>query len=131
MSTYYVALWPHIERETRAAREARRRNDVRLAWYHLERAHILSQPSARHHTRIHALMFVTALWITDVRELAGQVVRILVAGIGSLLGRFPVGNTGRARVPVNEPMEIPEDLKTILAEVERAHRSNTEPHASL
>jgi hypothetical protein len=122
MSTYYSLLRPHIERETLAARDARRRNDKKLVWHHLERAHILSQPSARHHTRIHALMIVTALWVTDVRELAGQLLRILVAGFGSLIGRYPVGNTGRARVPINEPMRIPDDLKTILDDVERAHR---------
>jgi hypothetical protein len=125
MSSYYSLLRHHIDRETLAARAARRRKDSALVWHHLERAHILSQPSARHHTRIHALMIVTALWITDVRELAGQVLRILVAGIGSLLGRYPVGNTGRARVPINQPMPIPVDLQQILDEVEQRHRANT------
>lgn len=98
MSTYYSLLRPHVERETHAARATTSFKDVTLVWHHLERAHVLSQPSARHHTRVHALMILTAFWITDVRELAGQLVRFLVAGFGSLMGRYPVGNTGRARV---------------------------------
>jgi hypothetical protein len=33
---------------------------------------------------------------------------------GSLTGRYPVGNTGRARVPATQPMPIREDLADLL-----------------
>ena len=45
----------------------------------------------------------------------GQVIRLLVAAPGSALGRYPEGNTGRARVPLTQPMPIPDDLADILA----------------
>jgi len=109
-------LRPHVLTELEAARAARRRDDRVAIWRHLERAHILSQPSARLHTRVHWSMIVTALWVMDLRELLGQLVRISVAGVGSLVGRYPVGNTGRARVPISQPMPIPEDLCEILAQ---------------
>lgn len=77
-----------------------------------------SQPSARLHTLVHAVMLITALWLLDLRELWGQLVRLSVAGIGSLLGRYPVGNTGRARVPIARPMPIAADLRATLDAVE-------------
>ncbi len=120
MTRTYSLLAPHIVRELTAARAARRQNDPATVWSHLERAHVLSQPSALHHTHVHWLMLLTALRFTDPRELLGQVLRIAVAGVGSLLGRYPLGNTGRARVHISRPMPISPDLQTILDDVERA-----------
>lgn len=60
-------------------------------------------------------MFVTAIVQGDVREVHGQLSRIAVAGPGSLSGRYPAGNTGRARVPATLPMPIRSDLVEILA----------------
>lgn len=108
-------LRPHVEAELAASRATR---GSAQSWSHLERAHVLSQPSARLHTRVHVAMFIAAMAALDLREVFGQVVRILVAGIGSWLGRYPVGNTGRARVPISQPLPIPQDLRAILEHVE-------------
>ena len=111
---HYTTLRPHVATELTAARAARRAGDDGLTWSHLERAHILSQPSARLHMRVHVAMLFVAVAVLDVRELFGQLVRLAVAGLGSLLGRYPIGNTGRARAPINQPMPIPPDLQAIL-----------------
>jgi hypothetical protein len=102
--------------EMRAARTAHGRTDDAEEWKHLERAHILSQPSAWLHIRTHGAMFVAALRRRDRHEILGQVFRLLVAGPGSLTGRYPVGNTGGASVNAFKPMPIPEDLRVILGE---------------
>jgi hypothetical protein len=115
MSSIAHRLRPHVGRELAHAADARRRADHAAAWRHLERAHILAQPAAWLHTRVHLAMLVLALRTRDLRELRGQLVRLAVAGVGSLLGRFPVGNTGRARVPLTRPMPIPDDLQRVLA----------------
>jgi hypothetical protein len=99
-----------------AARSARRDGDIESAWHHLERAHILSQPWALAHVRVHAVMLSTAVEGRDVRETFGQVVRLVVAGPGSLSGRFPEGNSGRSRVSMFAPMPIPSDLQRILSD---------------
>ncbi|MFR9751446.1 DUF3703 domain-containing protein [Nocardia sp. 004] len=83
-------------------------------WAHLERAHILSQPDPWLHTRNHVAMFVFAVRQRDRREAFGQVVRIIVAAPGSLSGRYPTGNTGRARVGILQSMPIPDDLAVLL-----------------
>jgi hypothetical protein len=102
-----------------AARAARGDGDARREWSHLERAHILSQPMAGAHVRTHAAMLGAAVRRRDRREIVGQVFRIVVAGPGSLMGRYPVGNTGGADVSAFKPMDIPSDLRAFLDDAER------------
>ncbi|MDA2962119.1 MAG: DUF3703 domain-containing protein [Actinomycetota bacterium] len=96
------------------AREAWMFKDFDRCWSLLEDAHVLSQPWALMHVRVHGSMFVAAIVQRDVREVRGQLSRIAVAGPGSLSGRYPTGNTGRARVPATQPMPIRSDLVEIL-----------------
>ena len=96
------------------AREARMFKDFDRCWTLLEDAHVLSQPWAWMHVRVHGSMFVTAVVQRDVREVRGQLSRIAVAGPGSLSGRYPTGNTGRARVPATQPMPIAGELAEVL-----------------
>ncbi|MCU1377059.1 MAG: hypothetical protein JWN29_42 [Acidimicrobiales bacterium] len=83
-------------------------------WTALERAHILSQPWVRPHVRAHVAMLGVAWRERDRREVTGQIVRLVVAGPGSATGRYPVGNSGRARVPATLPMPLPDDLAALL-----------------
>ena len=84
-------------------------------WFHLERAHILSQPWAWPHTKVHAVMLRQALGDRDVREAMGQVIRIGVAAPGSLVGKYPAVNTGRTAVGLTTIAELPADLEAILS----------------
>ncbi|HEX7096136.1 MAG TPA: DUF3703 domain-containing protein, partial [Acidimicrobiales bacterium] len=104
----------HIAADRRAARVARRAGDIAEAWRLLERTHILSQPWAWLHIRAHLDMLWLALRTRDRREIKGQLVRVAVAGPGSALGRYPLGNTGRAIVPATLPMPVPDDLAELL-----------------
>ena len=89
--------------------------DTAAFWRAAERAHILSQPWPWPHTYAHAAMLRRALKERDRVEALGQLVRLLIAGPGSALGRYPAGNTGRARVKLTQPMPMPGDLAEILA----------------
>ncbi|MEU0566042.1 DUF3703 domain-containing protein [Nonomuraea sp. NPDC005983] len=97
--------------EMRAAKTA---TDPAARWRHLERAHIISQPWPWPHTANHLAMFALAVRQRDRREAFGQVIRIIVAAPGSALGRYPEGNTGRARVGLTQPMPVPDDLAALL-----------------
>jgi hypothetical protein len=101
--------------ERALARQARSTRDRAGEWVHLERAHILSQPLAAAHIRTHLAMLDYAIRFHDRHEIAGQLVRLLVAGPGSALGRYPVGNTGGVNVSAITPMPIPADLQAVLA----------------
>lgn len=85
-------------------------------WLHLERAHIVSQPYPWLHTRNHASMLYLAVRQRDRREALGQLIRVIVAAPGSLTGRYPPGNTGRAAVGLLAPMAIPADLLAELSD---------------
>ncbi|PPJ27842.1 hypothetical protein C5E45_16280 [Nocardia nova] len=100
------------QREMSAARTA---VDLQQRWAHLERAHIVSQPCPWLHTHNHIAMFAQAVAQRDRREALGQIVRIIVASPGSLAGKAPQGNTGRAAVGLRTPMPVPADLASDIA----------------
>jgi hypothetical protein len=100
--------------ERAAATQARHDKDPAREWTHLERAHILSQPMPGPHVRTHCAMLGSAWRRRDRHEIGGQLIRLLVAGPGSMTGRYPVGNTGGANVSALQPMAIPEDLAALL-----------------
>ncbi len=75
-------------------------------WEGLEEAHVLSQPFAWLHIRTHAAMFWLAIRTRDSREIRGQAIRLVLAGPGSLTGRYPEGNSGRSNVSMFEPMPV-------------------------
>ena len=93
---------------------ATRAGDDNAAWALLEEAHILSQPWPVQHVRVHVQMLGLALRRRLPREIVGQTFRLIVAGPGSLTGRYPEGNTGRADVSAFEPMPVPDDLRAVL-----------------
>jgi Protein of unknown function (DUF3703) len=114
MTTGSAVLLQAWSDERKAAASARGRGDLPGEWGHLERAHVLSQPMAVPHVRTHLAMISCGFRRHDAREVVGQVLRVMVAGPGSLTGRYPVGNTGGADVSAFLPMPIPEDLRALL-----------------
>jgi hypothetical protein len=106
--------------EIRGARAARTAGADTSEWRHLERAHIISQPSVQLHVRSHVHMLGFAIRHPDGRELVGQLLRLAVAAPASATRRYPAGNTGGANVPATRPMEIPEDLRSLLAPYQKA-----------
>lgn len=105
-----------LEHELSCAKNHEEAQDYSRAFGHLERAHVLSQPYAWPHVRVHLQMLAFAWRRRDAHELLGQLTRTLLAGPGSWLGRAPLGNTGGANVGMFEPMAVPEDLQRILDE---------------
>ena len=93
---------------------ARLANDAATAWSALERAHILSQPLLALHMATHLEMLKYAAVMHDGTEFIGQLIRLALAPFGSLTGRIPFGNTGRANVSAFKPMPVPDDLRAIL-----------------
>ena len=104
----------HVSERLALAKRAVREDDLAMAWAMLEDAHVLSQPMALPHVRVHVAMLALGTRTGDLRETAGQLMRMIVAAPGTWLGRYPVGNTGRARVRASESMPIRNDLQRIL-----------------
>jgi hypothetical protein len=113
MAKQALSLSDHVSDELALARLCA---DPHQAFAHLERAHILSQYSTRDHVRVHRAMLRWAAAQGDVREFAGQVLRILGAATKTAVGLIPAGNTGGANVSAFRPMPLPADLAQIIAQ---------------
>lgn len=105
---------PFYEKEINDCNKFTEQRDFISAMNSLERAHILAQYFPVAHTIVHWKMLVLGFKTKNSKEIIAQIVRILVAGIGSVTGRIPVGNLGSARIPIFQFMEIPDDLKKII-----------------
>jgi hypothetical protein len=101
------------EREVQRIDEALKAADFETAFRHLERAHVLAQKVTSRHTLIHWWMLVASFQRGDLREVAGQVPRILAAILFSRVW-VPRGNNGRARVSAFAPMPVPDDLQHLV-----------------
>ncbi len=108
------ALRPFYLNELAKAEASINRGHYLISWRHLERAHILGQPYPLEHTTVHWKMFLLGLKLKNVKEVIGQIPRLLLGGVKSFVGHIPVGNTGGANVPPLQPMEIPADLQEII-----------------
>ncbi len=111
-----------ISAERRHYRAARAARDLQAAWTALERIHIVAQPFVGLHLMSHWQMLLFASALRDWREVAGQLLRIALVPLGSLTGRRPVGNTGRARVSAFRSMPIAPDLTTLISQRDKAAR---------
>lgn len=68
----------------------------------LEKAHLLSQPYALPHLRVHWEMFKLAIRFREIKEVFGQILRLILAMPGSWLGRAPRGNIGSTKMGIFE-----------------------------
>lgn len=115
-----VLVREHVADLRREAGRSERTGDIEAAWLYLADAHVLSQPWARTHVAVHGSMLGLGWRTRAIREIVGQVGRLVVAGPASLIGRFPTGNSGRANVSAFEPAPLREDLAAILARTDNA-----------
>jgi len=99
--------------ELTLGRQAFDNKDLIKSFYHLERAHILGQPHYWRHLKSHYWMLRLGIRKSDIKEIFGQFIRI-IGSAGSLLGKYPEGNTGGANVSPFKTMPIPDDLKAYL-----------------
>ncbi len=109
-----LSLDEYIELEIVSAGELSAAGDSEGAFRHLERAHVLGQASTYQHTRIHWLMLKHGVGQRDLKEIAGQILRIGGAATKTPLGIYPKGNTGGSNVYFFKRMPVPADLQQIL-----------------
>jgi Protein of unknown function (DUF3703) len=117
MSPFSRNIEPAFRREIDKSKRA---SDARAEFAHLERAHVLGQASTALHVAAHLRMAAWAMRERNLRELRGQLLRIVGAATKTALGWIPSGNTGGANVSPFKPLPIPADLA---AEIESARRA--------
>lgn len=103
-----------FKKEIKISRELIEKQILEEAFYHLERAHVLGQRYVIPHTQTHFLMLKVGLLRKDFKEVFGQLFRIPLGVLGSLIGVVPTGNTGGSKVSAFLKMEISPDLRKIM-----------------
>jgi len=116
VSTFGRRIRPYVKSEILAAYQAEARGQPDAAFSHLERAHILGQPSTVEHVRVHWHMFLWGIRQRDARECLGQLLRIVGAAIGTAIGLVPQGNTGGTNAIPFKSMPIPPELAALIEE---------------
>lgn len=114
MPSYAVRIRPYVDTELEAASRAEADGDASQSFRHLERAHVLGQPSTVQHVRVHWQMLRWGWRQGQAREVLGQMTRIVGAATKTAFGMVPTGNTGGSNVSPIKPMPVPEDLAAII-----------------
>ncbi len=89
------------------------KKDFATAWNHLERAHVIGQKYPYQHSLVHYKMLLFGFKIKNIKEIFGQITRLLFGGVKSFVGKIPVGNTGGSNVHPLKPMPISVELQEI------------------
>lgn len=90
--------------------------NLKNAWNHLERAHIIGQRYPYSHSFVHWKMLQFGFKIKSRKEVIGQIPRLIFGGIKSFVGKIPIGNPGGANVPPLKSFPIEKDIQDIFAE---------------
>jgi hypothetical protein len=114
MTTFALRIKPCVQAELDAAASNESLGHFHTAFQHLERAHVLAQPTTGEHARVHWRMFRFAVRNRMTGEAFGQAWRIVTAAIFTAFGLVPEGNTGGTNVSGFRRMPVPQDLRTII-----------------
>lgn len=114
-SSFDSRIRSSVEAELVAAKVADRAGDPLTGFEHLERAHVLGQRSTLHHVHVHVLMLMWGIRRNDLREVMGQILRVIGAASMTWTGLVPQGNTGGANVGAFRTTAIADDLASLIA----------------
>lgn len=114
MTTLPTRIRRSVQAELDAAASAEAQGHLSTAFRHLERAHVIGQPSTVEHVRVHWRMFRFALRNRRPGEAYGQAWRLAAATVFTPVGLVPTGNTGGADVSGIRRMAIPKDLQAVI-----------------
>jgi hypothetical protein len=92
--------------------------DRKKAFSILEDAHVIGQQSTFFHCLVHYKMLRHGLRYHDVREVFGQIVRLVGAFTKTAIGLVPIGNTGGANVSPFKRLPVSKDNQVILDEID-------------
>lgn len=107
------ALKPSYQAALHAAEQQFQAAAKGHAWQHLERAHLIGQAYPYEHSRAHWKMLLFGFKTKNIREIIGQIPRLLPGGVKSFVGKIPEGNTGGVNVPPFKPLALPEDIREL------------------
>ncbi len=126
-SRYSQRVAPFMKQELEQARRAKDDGRPDQEFLHLERAHVLGQASTYWHVSVHLAMLTWGVHNRDLREVLGQMFRVVGAATKTMVGLIPHGNTGGASVSPFQPMPIAPDLAALIQRAQQDGHTNQPP----
>ena len=114
MSRFGRNIAPFVSAELSRAHDAHSDGLAYLAFFHLERAHVLGQASTCLHLRVHLRMLRWGWQQRRCGEVMGQLLRLVGALSMTAVGLVPQGNTGGSDVSPFKPMPVPPELSAMI-----------------
>lgn len=96
--------------QIKLGKEALKNNNFEISFYHFENAHILGQKNITRHTISHYWMLIFGIKSKSIKEIIGQIVRIIASLLFTLIW-VPEGNTGGANISPIKIIPIRKELK--------------------
>ena len=122
MSNFSHNIAPYIKTEMTRSYRAQKKGDSAAEFRHLENAHVLGQESTYWHVKVHYLMLLWALRQRDIKEIIGQLVRIVGAACLTAIDGVPIGNTGGSNVHSLKVMPISAEHAEIILKIKALSR---------
>ncbi|WP_299874302.1 DUF3703 domain-containing protein [uncultured Cocleimonas sp.] len=111
---YSKKIAPYVKTELELAANASKAGNIELEFQYLENAHVLGQASTYWHIKVHVLMMFWAVRNLKLKEIIGQVFRIVGASTKTVFGLVPQGNTGGTNVNPFKSMPIKPEHQLII-----------------
>ena len=108
-----ASLQPFFKEALQHYAVAMKEKDLHKAWSSLEKAHVIGQMYPYAHSLVHWKMLVFGCRIKSLKEVLGQIPRLLLGGVKSFVGTVPVGNTGGANIPPMKSLPIDPAIQEI------------------
>lgn len=115
MSSFCKQITPYVNEELAKAKLAEQDGDAAKAFTHLENAHVLGQEATLIHVKVHYLMLVWGIKQKSLKEVIGQIIRLIGAAALTRIKGVPIGNTGGSNVSAVKPMPIKKEHAEIIA----------------
>lgn len=93
--------------------------DTSGRWLLLEAAQVVGQTRLGPHLKTHTLMLGPARQDGDWPEATGQLLRLTLAPLGHVVGRLPIGNSGRSNISAFQPMPIRDDIAAVISQAKQ------------
>lgn len=114
MTRFSESIRPYVQQEVEQSRQYRAMGDINKEFEYLENAHVIGQESTYYHVYAHWKMLQWGIRNRNVKEVLGQLLRIVGAAAMTAIGLVPHGNTGGSNVNPFQRMPIQPRLATII-----------------
>lgn len=114
MSAFTRNIKPAVDKELEQYHALMNQGQAAEAFKYLENAHVLGQESTWHHVRVHWIMMIWGFQQKSLREVFGQMFRIVGAATKTAIGLVPKGNTGGSNVSPFKVMPVQKEHATLI-----------------